>query len=206
MKLFLLFCFLMISIVAAAPTKNIVIVEETNLKNITEEESQKIRQCTCQEADDCVTEVYPSLKECRKSCKSHLEYFGTHTSDYVECWPKNPAGKDLLISCFKTNIDGFCASNSTTFIDIPEYNQTSIEEEDGLGLEMAKHFKAFHYCAGSCMKEKIISCYERKSCGVKIPRNYDIGKPATFCEDLKSTVYSNTFKAYACITFSHVFG
>uniref|UniRef100_A0AC34G304 Uncharacterized protein n=1 Tax=Panagrolaimus sp. ES5 TaxID=591445 RepID=A0AC34G304_9BILA len=196
----------MIQIAAGAPTENYENVKVSNQTNLLENYSLKIRQCTCEEADQCIAETYPYLKECRKSCKSYLEYFGTTTDKYVECWPSNPAGKDLLISCLKNNIQGFCATNSTTYIDKPEYNQTAIEEEEQSNFEMAKHFKAFHYCAGACLKEKIVACYERKSCGVLIPQNYDIGKPANFCEDLKSTVVSNTFKAYACIAFSHLFG
>uniref|UniRef100_A0A914YUN8 Uncharacterized protein n=1 Tax=Panagrolaimus superbus TaxID=310955 RepID=A0A914YUN8_9BILA len=205
--IFYIYCFLMIQIAAAAPTKIFENYEGLDQTNLINEKSQKIRQCTCSEADECVSEAYPSLKECRKSCKSYLEYFGAKTNDYVECWPSNPAGKDLLISCLKKNIDGFCTTNSSiSYIDKPEYNQTAIEEEDESNFEMAKHFKAFHYCAGACLKEKIVACYERKSCGVLIPQNYDIGKPANFCEDLKSTVVSNTFKAYACIAFSQFFG
>uniref|UniRef100_A0A914YE33 Uncharacterized protein n=1 Tax=Panagrolaimus superbus TaxID=310955 RepID=A0A914YE33_9BILA len=90
----------------------------------------KIRQCTCSETDECISEAYRSNSFCQNSCKSHLEYYSSHSEEFLACFPKNPSGHFMISKCLKENIPQFCAADGSrfTFIPKPSYNQSSTFE------------------------------------------------------------------------------
>uniref|UniRef100_A0A914QWS3 Uncharacterized protein n=1 Tax=Panagrolaimus davidi TaxID=227884 RepID=A0A914QWS3_9BILA len=137
--------------------------------------TEKIRQCTCSESDDCIAESYRSYSRCQNSCKSHLEYYSSHPEEFISCIPKNPSGYFMINKCLKENIQDFCSASDgsrLTFIQKPNYNQSLTFEfnfdfgKAVIDMVVLEHLKAFYACSGSCMKEKIIACYDRKLCGL----------------------------------------
>uniref|UniRef100_A0A914YTI2 Uncharacterized protein n=1 Tax=Panagrolaimus superbus TaxID=310955 RepID=A0A914YTI2_9BILA len=175
--------------------------------------TEKIRQCTCSESDECVSEAYRSNSFCQNSCKSHLEYYSSHPEEFLACFPKNPSGHFMIIKCLKENIPQFCSADGSRFTFIPKsnYNQSATFElnfdlgKKAIDIVVLEHLKAFFACSGFCMKEKIVACYERKSCGIYLPSNHDLGNIADFCPTLKSSINSNLMKALPCFAMQQVF-
>uniref|UniRef100_A0AC34FPT9 Uncharacterized protein n=1 Tax=Panagrolaimus sp. ES5 TaxID=591445 RepID=A0AC34FPT9_9BILA len=175
--------------------------------------TEKIRQCTCPESDECISEAYRSNSICQKSCKSHLEYYFSNSDEFLACFPKNPSGHFMINKCLKENIPQFCAADGSrfTFIPKPNYNQSSTFEfnfdlgKNVFDMVVLEHLKAFFACSGACMKEKMIACFERKLCGVYLPKNHDLGNIAHFCPALKSSINSNLMKTLPCFAMQQVF-
>uniref|UniRef100_A0AC34F1H3 Uncharacterized protein n=1 Tax=Panagrolaimus sp. ES5 TaxID=591445 RepID=A0AC34F1H3_9BILA len=180
--------------------------------------TEKIRQCTCSESDECIAEAYRFNSFCLRTCKSHLEYYSTNPEEFLACFPKNPSGHFMINKCLKENIPQFCASadsesSRVSYIPKPIYNNnqsaTTFEFNFDLGkhvLDMVvlEHLKTFFACSGACMKEKIVACFQRKSCGVHLPKNYDLANIAQFCPALKSSINSNLMKALPCFAMQQV--
>uniref|UniRef100_A0A914PIE7 Uncharacterized protein n=1 Tax=Panagrolaimus davidi TaxID=227884 RepID=A0A914PIE7_9BILA len=175
---------------------------------------EKIRQCTCSESDDCISEAYRTYSKCQNSCKSHLEYYSSKPEEFILCIPKNPSGFSTINKCLKENIQDFCSDSDgsrITFIQKPNYNQSLTFEfnfdfgKAVIDMVVLEHLKAFYSCAGSCMKEKIVGCYNRKLCGVNLPKNHDLGNIGYFCPAFQSSVNSNLIKALPCFAMQQIF-
>uniref|UniRef100_A0A914Z565 Uncharacterized protein n=1 Tax=Panagrolaimus superbus TaxID=310955 RepID=A0A914Z565_9BILA len=182
--------------------------------NITKIVEEKIRQCTCAESNECILESYrTSISTCRLSCKIHLEYFGAQTSEFAECFPKNSGEGEAVNRCFKNGAQNYCAINSVPqFITKPNYDQKKSNGGDSeldiaklTGISIVEHWNAFHSCADSCLKKKIIECFEFKSCGIKLPSDYDLGNAAEFCLPIKNARKSNVMKTFSCFTIQRLF-
>ena len=167
----------------------------------------QIRQCTCSESDDCVYEAYTQFLACRLSCQSNLKYFGAETQKYVtSCFPTpNPSGAAMINICLKVYNDDFCASSDDdSMIEQPDYypDVPAISERYST---IVKPLQRFHTCSDACLKEHILACYRRKSCGVSLSSINDLGKIGLFCPEFKSTVTSSTMKAVPCFSYKNFF-
>uniref|UniRef100_A0AC34FF67 Uncharacterized protein n=1 Tax=Panagrolaimus sp. ES5 TaxID=591445 RepID=A0AC34FF67_9BILA len=183
--------------------------------NITKIVEEKIRQCTCAESNACIIEAFrTSISTCRLSCKIHLEYFGAQTSEFAECFPKNAGEGEAVNQCLKKGASNFCSPNIVPlqFITKPNYDQKKSSSENSeldiaklTGISIVEHWNAFHSCTDLCLKKKIVECFELKSCGIKLPSNYDLGKVADFCLPIKNARKSNVMKTFSCFTIQRLF-
>jgi hypothetical protein len=162
---------------------------------------EMIRQCTCAESDVCISKAWSKISTCQAQCKDKLEFFGDNTDALLGCFDNDPNGGTLINNCFKT-ISGYCSYTSQSapkYIQKPTYEpklDTSLKFKEH---EIIEAFKAFHICAGGCMKEIIIECFEEKECGVSLGDTQDIGKIGEFCHSLKGSIYATSTKALPCL-------
>jgi hypothetical protein len=171
--------------------------------NTEEPQLQMIRQCTCAESDVCIKQAWSQISSCQETCKSKLYFFGDDTDALLKCFDNDSNGGTLINNCFHT-MKGYCAlttSSSSTpqYIEKPTYEP---KVDNGLKLkehEIVEAFKAFHICAGKCMKDLIVECFEQKECGVSLGDSQDIGKIGEFCATLKGSIYTTSVKALPCL-------
>lgn len=158
----------------------------------------QIRQCTCTESEECITKAWPSITSCQEKCKSKLAFFGNDTDFGLKCIKNNPKDADLINTCFKT-IPGYCAKTNDSQIEKPTYEVKSANKVKVVEHEIVATFRAFHMCAGECMKDIILECFEEKECGVVLGESQDIGKIGEFCPVVKSSIITASAKSLPCI-------
>uniref|UniRef100_A0A914QXP1 Uncharacterized protein n=1 Tax=Panagrolaimus davidi TaxID=227884 RepID=A0A914QXP1_9BILA len=186
--------------------------DDVSAENITKIVEEKIRQCTCAESKECIIESYRTLSICRQSCKMHLEYFGAQSSEIAECFPKNAGEAEAVNQCLKKDAPNFCSKDSAPkFITKPTYDKKSLSIISELdiakltGISIIEHWNAFHTCADSCLKKKMIECFENKKCGIQLPSEYDLAKIADFCLPIKNARKQNVMKTFSCFTIQRLF-
>jgi hypothetical protein len=195
------------------PSSKVTLIQgtatQTNFTAVTTEDGAKkneppvemIRQCTCAESDVCISKAWSKLSTCQASCKDKLEFFGDDTDDLLRCIENDPNGDTLINNCLKS-ISGYCSYTSQSapkYIQKPTYQaklDTSLKYKEH---EIIEAFKAFHGCAGGCMKEIIVGCFNEKECGVSIGDTQDLGKFGQFCHTLKGAIYATSTKALPCL-------
>jgi hypothetical protein len=171
--------------------------------NTEEPQRQMIRQCTCAESDVCIKQAWSQISSCQETCKSKLYFFGDDTDALLKCFDNDSNGGTLINNCFHT-MKGYCAS-TTSSSSTPQYiEKPTYEPKVDNGLKLKEHeiveaFKAFHICAGKCMKDLIVECFEQKECGVSLGDSQDIGKIGEFCATLKGSIYTTSVKALPCL-------
>jgi len=167
-----------------------------------EPQLQMIRQCTCAESDVCINQAWSEISSCQEACKSKLFFFGDDVDASLKCFDNDKNGGTLINNCFHT-MKGYCVpttSSNPQYIEKPTYDA---KVENKL-LQIKEHeiveaFKAFHICAGKCMKDLIVECFEQKECGVSLGDSQDIGKIGEFCATLKGSIYTTSVKALPCL-------
>jgi len=167
-----------------------------------ESQIEMIRQCTCDESDECINEAWSKISSCQETCKEKLKFFGDDVNAGLKCFDNDKNGGKLINQCFKT-MKGYCAKNSD--ISSPQYIEKPMYEPKPDKYKIKEHeiveaFKAFHICsAGECMKDMIVECFKEKECGVSLGDNQDIGKIGEFCPTLKGSIYVTSTKALPCL-------
>uniref|UniRef100_A0A914YE71 Uncharacterized protein n=1 Tax=Panagrolaimus superbus TaxID=310955 RepID=A0A914YE71_9BILA len=170
----------------------------TTVTNTTVAPKEMIRHCTCTESEECITNSWSNITPCQEKCKSKLSFFGNDTSFGLKCIKNNPKDADLINTCFKT-IPGYCAKTNDSQIEKPTYEAKDPKKVKIVEHEIVKAFRAFHMCAGECMKDIILNCFEQKECGVKLGETQDIGKIGEFCHAVKSSIVTASAQSLPCI-------
>uniref|UniRef100_A0AC35GL98 Uncharacterized protein n=1 Tax=Panagrolaimus sp. PS1159 TaxID=55785 RepID=A0AC35GL98_9BILA len=160
---------------------------------------EMIRHCICSESEECINDVWlKNLTTCQEQCKSKLNFFGNNTDYNLKCIKNDPNDATLINSCFKI-IPGYCAKTNDSQIEKPSYELKEDNMPKVKQIELVEAFKSFHVCAGECMKEIIVECFEKKGCGVSLGASRNIGRLGEFCHSLKSSVITSSAKALPCL-------
>uniref|UniRef100_A0AC34G9K0 Chondroitin proteoglycan 4 domain-containing protein n=1 Tax=Panagrolaimus sp. ES5 TaxID=591445 RepID=A0AC34G9K0_9BILA len=151
--------------------------------------------------DICINQAWSQISSCQESCKSKLFFFGDDTDYSLKCFDNDSNGGTLINNCFHT-MKGYCAPTTSSY---PQYiEKPTYQPKLDAGLKINEHeiveaFKAFHVCAGRCMKDLIVECFEQQECGVSLGDTQDIGKIGEFCATLKGSIYTTSVKALPCL-------
>ena len=176
----------------------------------------QIRLCSCAETVHCIADSQRQMTSCRLSCKSHLEYYGSQTDQYVGCFPKNHHVSEALGSCFKSQNADFCATDPSRLLYISKPNYTemavtastngtiSLDVESLFQVTIVEAAQKFFGCTDACLKDQYLSCLDRKPCGVQVLPGFDMGNPMKYCAEYKESIYQSSMKAAPCISLQRL--
>ncbi|KAE9548960.1 hypothetical protein FO519_007828 [Halicephalobus sp. NKZ332] len=114
-------------------------------------EDDKIRQCTCDEMDQCWKSMHEDMKPCTEACKEKLTAPGLDPEEGKKCFEYK---HDKKSSCHKELQKKMCAADENTFINKNETWQghhkvkkdveNSLEEESVSPKKLAGGFRHHH--------------------------------------------------------------
>uniref|UniRef100_A0AC34FYD3 Uncharacterized protein n=1 Tax=Panagrolaimus sp. ES5 TaxID=591445 RepID=A0AC34FYD3_9BILA len=175
----------------------------------------EIRVCSCEEAKECDEKAYKKVDECKESCKSNLEYFGTSVDKYLTCFNDAIEESKKMTKCLQSNVNNFCVENpkESAFIPKQDYSiyyesygvkEDTLEKTPELQKKAREIFiqqRKFQTCVIECLKKESVKCYENIGCAIGFPGKKDTDEILDSCPLFKSDLHMNALKQCQCLAF-----
>jgi len=157
----------------------------------------KIRQCTCDEQHECVTELEAHGKECMDSCFGKFKKLTKHTEELHDCFQEAEMAIGTMITCMEDEATS-CAKEKTDKqvdkVDIKQLISTGTQKlltlEKNLTALFAGEVKEvfdtlteFGTCVKDCTLEKNSGgfCFDKKECQPLLDEKAEAKKAVKKC-------------------------
>ncbi|KAI6219208.1 24 kDa secreted protein [Aphelenchoides besseyi] len=146
--------------------------------------NKTIRQCSCTEQHDCITEAKAQLLDCFHDCWHVVKAITNDTDGLKKCVTEKVPMLDNFVQCMEMNMQTCHASEKGPQVPYIDYNKVIASAEDRIRKQTVKLTKSVGTNVGKlvnvvlelgkCGKECYLKknsggfCFDRKSCQPKI--------------------------------------
>ncbi|GMT18067.1 hypothetical protein PFISCL1PPCAC_9364, partial [Pristionchus fissidentatus] len=153
-----------------------------------------IRMCQCTEVLACQLEARNDTSNCFETCDQQLEFLGNETASYADCFEQNQDGVNHAEACLESALGEFCSTSLT-----PQYTEARPHEESVKTkfiaskepkksrplLHRTHHllagFQEYYHCTKQCVHKRMLGCFRKKSCSVRLPPVSTFGDAMNKC-------------------------